>query len=276
MYKFILFFILVTISFSSNFMNRLPILEITAGKNEPTGSYEKYADPGLSFRLAYSFQFRNNEYFRPQFAFQYIHFKADNSTTNFTLDNGLEGPSIDLTRRESALLFNAGLRYSFNDGIFNDGYFRPYLGGYVGLANFKDATYFDWSDNDCSNTNFLGLIIDILLNEEISCLGDDNGNQSTTVHDKMTKVFYSLEFGSNIHFPKTDKHGFGLDIGIRYNIIPGLRRSETIFEDSNSSISSISKKLDANYYTLYMGTFLILGRNNHNSGTKRVNPDYTF
>ena len=271
---FIVLSVLANLIFSSSSLNRLPILEITIGENHPTGLYDKYADSGLSARLAYSRQFKNNEYFRGQYGLQYIHFNSDRTTTNFTLDNGDVGPTIDLTRTERALLFNAGIRFSMNDGISNNGYFRPYIGGYLGLANFRDATRYDWSNNDCDDQNFFVFIVDLLLDTEFSCIGDNDSNQSTTVHDKKTNAFYSLEMGANIHFPKTYKNGIGLDFGIRYNMIPGLERSNTLFDDSNNEISVLSRNLEANYYTYYVGVFLSLDRYTGKSANRKTK--YSF
>ena len=226
-------------------IDRMPILEVTIGKNYPTGYYDKYADSGFSARLAYSLQFKNNEYFRGQFGFQYIHFDSDKSTTNFTLDNGMEGPTIDLIRRERGLLLNAGIRYSMNKGLVkNGGYFRPYIGGYLGLANFRDATFYDWGNNDCEN-DWADLIIDLIFGTELSCSGDENGTQSTTIHHKMTKPFYSVELGTNIHFSKTEKSAIGLDVGVRYNMIYGLDRSETLFDNSNNEISTLNSPISS-------------------------------
>ena len=273
-FKLLLLICLATFAFPDSFYGRLPILEITIGENHPTGLYDKYADSGFSARLAYSRQFKNNEYFRGQYGFQYIHFDSDRTTTNFTLDNGVIGPSIDLTRTERALLLNAGIRFSMNDGIYDNGYFRPYIGGYLGFASFQDATRYDWSDNDCDDQNFFVFIVDLILDTEFSCIGDNDGNQSTTVHDKRTSAFYSVEMGANIHFPKTDNSGLGLDFGIRYNMIPGLERSETSYDDSNNEISVLSRKLEANYYTYYVGIFLLLDR--YSGKSRKKKPKYTF
>ena len=258
-------------------LDRLPILEISLGKNYPTGVYDKYADSGFSARLAYSRQFKNTEYFRGQFGFQYIHFNTDRSTEYFELSNGVMGPNIDLERRERALLFNAGVRYSMNKGLVKNGYFRPYIGGYLGLANFRDATFYDWSDNNCDDPNLIGLIIDVFFDTEFSCIGDNNnGNQSTTVHDKMTKPFYSVEIGSNVHFPKTERSGVGLDFGIRYNMISGLDRSDTSFDESNNEISTLSRNLKANYYTLYVGVFVVFGKVKNNNSQPTIKPGHTI
>ncbi len=269
----ILIYLLITSLIAKPSEDGMPILEVTIGKNYPTGSYDKYADNGFSARFSYSRQFINNEYFRWQVGFQYIHFDSDKSTTSFLLENGDQGPTIDLTRRERGLLINAGMRYSMNRGVVkNGGYFRPYVGGYVGLANFRDATFYDWGDNDCFT--FDNFIIDLIF-DRLDCYGDNNGNQSKTVHDKMTKPFYSIEFGTNIHFPKTESSGIGMDMGIRYNMISGLSRSETLYDQSNDEISTLSRRLQANYYTLYIGVFIMF--RNYNGGSKpnkTLNPGY--
>ena len=60
----ILIYLLITSLIAKPSEDGMPILEVTIGKNYPTGSYDKYADSGFSARLAYSRQFKRNEYFR--------------------------------------------------------------------------------------------------------------------------------------------------------------------------------------------------------------------
>ena len=128
---FIIFSLLFGIIFSKPAEDRLPILEITLGKNYPTGVYDKYADSGFSARLAYSRQFKNTEYFRGQFGFQYIHFNTDRSTEYFELSNGVMGPSIDLERRESFLNLSSGTATI------------PTLGSMVQKGKFSACAFFE-------------------------------------------------------------------------------------------------------------------------------------
>ena len=91
----------------------------------------------------------------------------------------------------------------------------------------------------------------------------------------MTKPFYSIEFGTNIHFPKTESSGIGMDMGIRYNMISGLSRTDFADQVNSNTVTELSRKLQANYYTLYIGVFIMF--RNYNGGSKpnkTLNPGY--
>ena len=75
-----------------------------------------------------------------------------------------------------------------------------------------------------------------------------------------------FDIGSNLFF--SPKHKFGIDLGIRYNMVTGLKRPDVEYElaDEDSGIlesthSYISTKLQADYYTWYIGISIKLDSN---------------
>ncbi len=86
------------------------------------------------------------------------------------------------------------------------------------------------------------------------------------MHDvihRKTEPIFSLDIGTNLFFSKN--HQFGVDLGIRYNMVTGLKTPNEVFELSNSESgaienghASIAKKLQADYYTLYIGVSIAM------------------
>ena len=48
-------------------------------------------------------------------------------------------------------------------------------------------------------------------------------------------------------------HNSGIDIGIRYNVIPNLNKYTPLYEEEHSMISYISNSINADYYSFYIG-----------------------
>jgi len=241
--------LLIFISFSYT-SDKAELLEISFGTNRPTGDFgDRYADDGFSFRASYSKSFENNGLFKYQFGGQYIHFSTNYDTDQFTMNSGAQGPLVNVRNREQAYLFSTGLRLTATNGIAQKGMFRPYVGGSIGLAFFSEKTRWDWGNSlnydECTGA---GIILSILL-QNYSC-GDDDSYMEDTIHSNIEPVF-TLDLGSNLFFKENQK--IGVDIGVRYNMVTGLKKPTVVYDYINDTHSYIIDKLKVDYYTLYFG-----------------------
>ena len=220
-------------------------IEVDIGSNSPTGLFDKYADDGWSVRFSFARQISNSDLFKWQVGAQYMQFRSDSFTDQFNMESGSPGPEVDVVNSEQAYIVNGGLRISAEDGLFNNGMFRPYIGGSLGLAFFRETTRWSWNNSwsDCS------IILEILF-ENYEC---DDDNFTHEVNDSMTEPVFSLDLGTNIYF--NEDSDSGIDVGIRYNMITGLKRPDVLYYDVNDETyhSYIIDKLQADYYTIYIG-----------------------
>ena len=74
-----------------------------------------------------------------------------------------------------------------------------------------------------------------------------------------------LELGSNCIIDEK----WGIDVNIQYNIIPGLEKPQISGTDNNSDedsnlieLSTISKKVDADYIAINFGVIIAIHRSN--------------
>ena len=240
-----MYIIILLLSLSFNQSNKAEIIEIDLGLNHPTGLFEKYAEPGFSLRISYSKSFNDKGLLKWQFGGQYISFRRDYYQDNFTMDSGIQGPSVDVTNSEQAYMLNGGLRLTATNGINKNGNFIPYIGAMVGLAFFNETSTWIWDDG-CST--FLDIIF-----ENYDC---DNDDSMYDVLHRYTQPVFTLDIGTNVFFKKTTN--IGMDFGIRYNMVTGLKTPEIIFEQENQILSNLSKNLQADYYSWYLGVSIKL------------------
>ena len=241
--------LIIFFSFSHT-TNKAELIEISFGKNRPTGEFgDRYADDGFSFRVSYSKSFENNGLFKYQYSGQYIHFGTNYYTDQFLMESGLYGPNVNVRNREQAFLFSAGLRLTATRGISQKGLFRPYVGSSIGLAFFSEKTVWDWGNNwefdDCSGTEIL---LSILFQDIDWC--DNNSSMQNTIHSKVEPVF-TLDLGTNLFFKENQK--IGVDFGVRYNMVTGLKKPSVVYDYENDTHSYIIDKLKVDYYTIYFG-----------------------
>ena len=259
MKKILLIFLALAISIifpSSN--DGTGMIEVDIGRNYPTGIFDKYTDDGTSLRFSYSKSFKDNYLFKWQAGFQYISFRTDRYTDQFVMGSGNEGPPVNVTNSEDGYIGNAGFRFTAQKGLSNKGLFRPYIGASVGFAAFRETTRWKWdsgywSNNDCVNPGFVNIILSILTEDFNLC--DDNDGMHR-VNDSRTEPVFTLDLGTNIFF--NTSHNVGLDIGVRYNMITGLKKPQTVYDYTNNAHEYITKKLQADYYTLYIGVSIAM------------------
>ena len=208
-------------------------IEVGIGLHNPQSDYEKYVDSGLSLRFVYSYGDRDFQFIRYDASIQYLGFKNDVSWENLEY-NGVQGPSIKVKNSEQSFALLIGPRIM---SPTNHGAIRPYIGVKGGLFFFTETITWEW-DND------FGCWF---------CDDDDDDDSYTDVIDSEFHFGWMLEMGSNVIFAKN----WGLDFGIQYYVIPGIKRPETIVEEylpgDEVDIGFISKKINANYVSIYIG-----------------------
>jgi len=258
---YLIYIVFISLVFNQSY--KAEIIELDIGANHPTGAFEKYAEPGFSARFAYSKSFNSNGLFKWQVGMQYIQFENNWYEDSFLMSSGKYGPSVEVNNSEQAYIFNGGVRLSATNGILNKGNFRPYIGASVGFAFFNETTTWHWDSNNSTNCNSSDFWIWMV--GEVFDLCDDDDNMHDVLH-RNTEPVFSLDIGTNLFF--SDKHQIGVDLGIRYNMVTGLKRPENIYELSteNDGIfqnthASLANKLQADYYTWYIGVSIKLDSN---------------
>ena len=82
--------IYICIVFSS-FIFSSSYLEIDLGHHAPQGSFDKYSEPGFSFRASYSWPDSRHSHIKYDVSIQYLHFNSqswvDNSSYPITVTN---------------------------------------------------------------------------------------------------------------------------------------------------------------------------------------------
>ena len=259
---YLIYILFISLAFNKSY--KAEIIELNIGANHPTGAFEKYAEPGFSARFAYSKAFNADGLFKWQVGMQYIQFENNWYEDSFVMNSGIYGPSVEVNNSEQAYIFNGGARLTATNGIVSNGNFRPYIGASVGLAFFNETTTWHWDTlggNDCGEGAWfwIGQAFDLC---------DDDNNMHDVMHRKTEPIF-SLDIGTNLFFSKN--HQFGVDLGIRYNMVTGLKTPNEVFQLSNSQSgaiekghASIAKKLQADYYTWYIGVSIKLDSEERN------------
>ena len=239
------------------------LLEVDFGYNNPTSLYTKYADPGISFRLAYSKSFNKKGLFKWQAGVQYISFRSDYWSESVQSTEGNALFPVDINNYEQGVVVNGGFRLSANNGLSKNGNFRPYIGTLFGFSFFSERTSYDWG-NSCS-------IIDIALGIAFDTDYCDDNNNTTEVNHRSSSPVFTLDLGTNIFF--SNNHKFGMDVGIRYNMLTRLKRPiETELYDTDETIvNRISRYIEADYYTWYIGLSIKLDEERKQKRKKKRN-----
>ena len=222
-------------------------LEIDIGYNYPTGDFDKYAANGISFRCNYSHPINGSKYLKWQTGAQYINFERNHYIDNFTMDSGFSGPSVNVLNSEQVFIVNGGVRFTREQGIFNSGTIKPYFGSNLGVAFFSETTRWSWNNTLCPDNFLVWLFLNDLCD-------DDNDNSMVDYNDSKLRLLFNLDFGLNIIFNKHKNSG--LDIGVRYNVIPDLNKYSSQYseaENGDDVFSYISRSINADYYTFYIG-----------------------
>ena len=247
--------------------------EFNIGWNYPTGQFDKYADDGISFRYTYSKSFKKNGLFKWQGGLQYLRFRRSSYNDEFQMSSGYNGPNVDVVNQEEGYILNGGFRFTAQNGLFKNGNFRPYIGAFAGISYFKEDTTWEWqqsgwwdNEENCEESWLLTIIT-----QSFDCNDYDTMYE---INDTRYEPVFTLDLGFNMFFNK--KHVKGLDFGIRYNMLTGLKVPETIHNSNNSTHSYIVDKIKADYYTIYIGVSFVPFKNRNDKEEelkkKKTNP----
>lgn len=225
--------------------------EIDIGYNRANGEFDKYNDDGLSIRFTYSKNFKNSNFLRWQASFQYISFYSDTWADCLSLGSGDCGPSIDVTNSENGYTIQGGLRFTPEKGLFGENsLFKPYATFNMGGIYLQEKTEYSDPDNFWDSW-------DCWLTTDPQCDNNYDYFNLDDIEDYRINFIYSIEFGFNFSFPKSK--GYGLDMGLRYNMIPKIKKIEQyIPADDNieANVLNFGSKIDADYMTFYIGVNL--------------------
>ena len=272
MKKLFIGFLILSISIVfSNSNDGTGLIEVDIGRNYPTGVFDKYTNDGTSLRFSYSKSFKGNHLFKWQAGFQYISFRKDHYTDQFSMDSGEEGPPVDVINSENGYIGNAGFRFTAQKGLSDKGLFRPYVGASIGLAAFRETTRWEWdsgffNSSNCTDGNFLTDLVLSILTQDFNLCDDNDGMHRTD--DSRTEPVFTLDLGTNIFF--STAHNVGLDIGVRYNMITGLKKPQTVYDYNNNVHQYITKKMQVDYYTLYIGVSIAMNSPKKESKEKPI------
>ena len=231
--------------------------EVNLGYNRANGEFDKYNDDGFSIRLAYSNNIKNSNFLRWQASFQYISFYSDTWNDCLSLGSGDCGPAIDVTNSENGYTLQGGLRFTPEKGLFGQkSLFKPYISFNIGGIYLQEKTEYSdpddvwgtWPGWDSPQYNFFNL--------------DD-------IEDYRINFIYSLEFGYNFSFPKSE--GYAIDIGMRYNMIPKIEKTEQYINEDDTieaDVLNFGNKIDADYMTFYIGVSIPTGYLNNKKSSK--------
>lgn len=206
--------------------------EMGIGFHQPQAQYTKYVDSGLSIRCVVSLKDADFPFIRYDGEFQYLGFKNDIHWENLS-NYGVLGPSVRVKNSEQSLGFLVGPRLM---SPTRKGSIRPYIGAKGGLFVFFETITWEWD-------NGLWHWFD----------DDDEDDSYTDVIDSEFHLGWILEMGTNV----MTESGFGLDFGIQYTVIPGITRPQaSIHNETNMILNDISRKLNADYVSFYIGVSL--------------------
>jgi len=212
--------------------------EVDFGYNVANGEYEKYNDDGFTIRATYSNNIASSDFFRWQVSGQYISFYSHTYDDSFQMATGNHGPSIKVTNSEDGYIFQGGLKFIPELGLFQDkGIFKPYATLGLGFAYFLEYTKYEDPDT-------------------YSFFQDDGSEfRLDDIEEDEFNFMYSIEFGANFILPKWNNGGF--DFGIRYNMSPKMKPI-TSYQcgdacNDGDTVEKFSNKINADYITIYFG-----------------------
>lgn len=208
--------------------------EIDGGFHLPQAAYEKYVDPGVSLRIVASYIDPDFHFIRYDVGFQYLQFRREDWWEEDVWTDVL------VTNSEQSYGLTIGPRLTSPS---SKGAIRPYIGLKGGLFLFTETMKWDWSGNSGLWCWLWG-----------DCEEDSEDDTYTEVLDARLHFGWMLELGTNIFL----RRHFGVDIGVQYNVIPGIRRPVTVIDEDEQTIGYISRRLNATYVSFYIGTSIPL------------------
>ena len=262
--KKILLYIITSSSIILSF-NSGGYMEVDIGINIANGEYDRYNDDGFTIRATYSNNISSSDFFRWQVSGQYISFYSNTYSDEFEMASGNGGPSIEVTNSEDGYIFQGGLKFIPELGLFQDkGIFKPYTTLGLGFGYFLEYTKYE--DPDISG--------DWCNVWDWWC--DDDGGTAFRLDDIEQDEFnfiYSVELGANFIIPKWNNGGF--DFGVRYTMSPKMKPVNIYsYDDLDSKqLNKFADKINADYITIYIGGTWPINTTNNKSKTKPIDFD---
>ncbi len=214
----------------------LGAFEMGIGFHQPQANYDKYVDSGLSLRFVYTYQDPDFHFIRYDAAIQYLGFKNDVWLEELS-SGSTYGPPLWVKNSEQSLALLLGARLM---SPTRHGAIRPYVGVKGGLFFFYESITWEWEDSAWC-----------------WLLEDCEDNSYTTIVDSEFHLGWILETGTNIYFKKN----LGLDLGLQYTVVPGIKKPHAAIEDEDEQIfKTISRKINANYVSVYFGISFPINR----------------
>ena len=221
--------------------------EFDFGVQNPQGTFDKYNEPGFSMRATYTHVDELFPFIRYDFSMQYLQFKKD------VWNEYYEELNSPLTYENSEQAFGVFLGPRLMSPT-QHGVFRPYVGFKIGGMFFNETMKISWEEPDDTFMQCItGTLISGLFDADYDCDGDTRV-LSKDYLDMSLDFGALLEIGSNMNF----SDNFGLDFGIQYNIIPSIR-PEIVMDESGEEFNEISKTINADYITFYIGINFKIG-----------------
>ena len=156
--------------------------------------------------------------------------------------SGNGGPSIEITNSEDGYIFQGGLKFIPDLGLFQDkGIFKPYTTLGLGFGYFLEYTKYE--DPDITGS--------WCLDWNLSCEDEGSAFRLDDIEDDEFNFIYSIELGANFIIPKWNNGGF--DFGVRYTMSPKMKPVYSYEVNENEDVNRLADKINADYITFYIG-----------------------
>ena len=259
-----LFSSLIGMSFNDNRSSHA--LMATFGNSSPANNFESYGDNGFTYKVVYERPFIDYSNLRYNIGWQNIRFSEN--VIGYEDWQGLQ-----IREGSRANLFDLGLKFIMSKGLNGSGLFRPYLNTSVGFGFFKEYTIYDYPDTFASDCDtFLGIIFNILTDDDCDTVVNDNSNSIT--NSRMSTPFFTLDLGTSFAFSKSAI--YSIEFGIRYLMVNKIKSTDWSNWQSINSTQTfnqvIGKSLGADYKSIYLGFsfyFNNKGKNKERNKTKK-------
>lgn len=212
------------------------VFEGSLGFQTPQAEYDKYTNPGLSGRLVWGRRPWELPFLQWYLELQYMMFKHNSWWEEMYYVNGYYGEDVRVVNVEESWSLTFGPRLT---SPTIRGAVRPYIGLKGGIFWFYEKIKWDWG-NDFGFWEWVF---------GIECEDDCEDDSFTKIIDGELHPGLIFELGSSIY----PNRKMGIDFGIQYTVIPGIKRPMTWINEEDREIGYVSRKLNADYVSIYIG-----------------------
>ena len=223
-------------------------LELDFGWHNPQGSFDKYNNPGTSFRATYS-NIGSKDHIKYDLSIQYLSFMSNTWTENTSYPM-----TVTHSEQSWGILYGPRIMSPTRSASI-----RPYFGFKGGVFLFSETMKYEWQ-NELDGWDIACLFFEVLDDDdEFDCLDQDNSFKNTL--DSKFYLGAIFEIGANMKI----NNNVGLDYGVQYNIIPNLRAIDTDYSQNSDNqslqVTQIARSINADYVTFYFGLYFNLNKN---------------